>query len=305
MSQKLIDEIGNKYGLLTVLEKTKDKNNRTAWLCQCECGNTKIVRGSDLRKGRITTCGYNCQLKQNGHFRDLTNQKFGRLIILNLKEINKNHKTVWHCRCDCGNECDILSESLINGSTRSCGCLHREQLQERMSVNMIGRKIGKLTVIEKIYDDQNHIRWKCQCDCGNYVIRTAQELSQAYSCGCVLSRYESEIYNWLLQHNINFKKEQSFDDLVSPGKKRKLRYDFSIKQNNKIIGLIEFQGDQHFQNVKFWGDQKDFDKRILHDKLKKEYAINHNIPILYLTKKDDLFNKIQIFLKEINYYNEI
>ena len=60
MSQKLINEIGNKYGLLTVLEKTKDKDNRTAWLCQCECGNTKIVRGPDLRKGKITTCGYGC-----------------------------------------------------------------------------------------------------------------------------------------------------------------------------------------------------------------------------------------------------
>ena len=49
--------MGNKYGDLTVIGLTKDKNNRTAWFCQCKCGNTKIVRGPDLRQGRITSCG--------------------------------------------------------------------------------------------------------------------------------------------------------------------------------------------------------------------------------------------------------
>lgn len=54
---KLINELGNKYGALTVIEIAKDKNGRTAWLCVCDCGNKKIVRGPDLRKGRITSCG--------------------------------------------------------------------------------------------------------------------------------------------------------------------------------------------------------------------------------------------------------
>ena len=28
----------------------------------------------------------------------------------------------WHCKCDCGNLCDIRSACLIRGDTRSCGC---------------------------------------------------------------------------------------------------------------------------------------------------------------------------------------
>ena len=57
MAQKLIDETGNKYGSLTVLYKTKDKNNRTAWMCKCDCGNITYVKGIALRSGQIKSCG--------------------------------------------------------------------------------------------------------------------------------------------------------------------------------------------------------------------------------------------------------
>ena len=48
-----IDETGNIYGNLIVIEPTRDKNNRSAWLCLCSCGNYKIVRGPDLRKEEL------------------------------------------------------------------------------------------------------------------------------------------------------------------------------------------------------------------------------------------------------------
>ena len=55
-----INEIGNKYGLLTVIKdsgkRTEDKGE-ILWLCQCECGNTKLVKGSHLRSNHIISCG--------------------------------------------------------------------------------------------------------------------------------------------------------------------------------------------------------------------------------------------------------
>ena len=118
MSQKLINEIGNKYGFLTVRELTKDKNNRTAWLCECECGNTKIVRGSDLRKGKITTCGQRgcpCKSKQSGVFKDETNNIYGYLTVLYRANNSNDGKVMWHCRCICGNECDVRGTDLRSG----------------------------------------------------------------------------------------------------------------------------------------------------------------------------------------------
>lgn len=38
---------------------------------------------------------------------------------------------MWRCRCDCGNERDAYSRNLVQGSTRSCGCLMRELASAR------------------------------------------------------------------------------------------------------------------------------------------------------------------------------
>ena len=307
MGRKLINEIGNRYGLLIVIDKTKDKNNKTIWVCKCDCGNLKNVRGSDLRNNKISCCGPGCPLKftRNANFKDLTGLRFGKLIVISFKCINNNHKSVWHCKCDCGNECDILGAHLINGSTKSCGCLHRIKMQNLLSNDLIGKQFGKLTVIKKTYNKNQHLMWQCKCQCGNIINVYGKDLTSnnVQSCGCIQSSYEMKIYDILKKLKINFKKEQSFPDLISQ-KKRRLRYDFSIIKNNKIIGLIEFQGDQHFKPIEHFGGEQEFKKRQLHDKMKYEYAIKNNLPLLYLTKDDNLEMKIKQFLNEVE-YNEV
>ena len=53
-----INEVGNKYGMLTVInEAGRDKNGRVLWNCLCDCGNEKIALGKSLRAGLVTSCG--------------------------------------------------------------------------------------------------------------------------------------------------------------------------------------------------------------------------------------------------------
>lgn len=63
-----INEIGNTYGKLTVLEQdtTIDIDGRAYWKCQCECGNIRSVQGKNLRNGSTLSCG--CLKKSNGEF---------------------------------------------------------------------------------------------------------------------------------------------------------------------------------------------------------------------------------------------
>lgn len=63
--------------------------------------------------------------------KNLTNQKFGRLIaiIATKKRINEN--VVWKCLCDCGKIAYIQSDNLQNGNTKSCGCLNKEMASKR------------------------------------------------------------------------------------------------------------------------------------------------------------------------------
>lgn len=55
---KRIDLTGNLYGRLTVIGY--DSTNRTGkalWRCECNCGNTTVVIGDNLKTGATTSCG--------------------------------------------------------------------------------------------------------------------------------------------------------------------------------------------------------------------------------------------------------
>ena len=57
--RNFIDLTGQKFGLLTVLEKTDKRNYNRAiiWKCQCECGQIKEVDSISLKTGHTTSCG--------------------------------------------------------------------------------------------------------------------------------------------------------------------------------------------------------------------------------------------------------
>lgn len=55
---KLIDLTGQRFGRLVVLaEAGRDSQQRKLWLCQCDCGNQTVVRGSNLGPGKTVSCG--------------------------------------------------------------------------------------------------------------------------------------------------------------------------------------------------------------------------------------------------------
>ena len=56
-SDKRINEIGNKYGRLTVVEDAGTINGRAVWKCLCDCGNEIVVKGKYLRNGDTKSCG--------------------------------------------------------------------------------------------------------------------------------------------------------------------------------------------------------------------------------------------------------
>ena len=53
---------------------------------------------------------------------DLTNQVFGKwTVISKSNKRSKNGGIYWHCKCECGNEKDVLGQSLRLGKSLSCG----------------------------------------------------------------------------------------------------------------------------------------------------------------------------------------
>ena len=116
----LIDERGNKYNFLTVVDRYPKKNSKHAfWLCICDCGKEVIVRGADLRIGVPKSCG--CKTAK-----DLRGMRYGRLVVIDREGSTKSRKATWRCICDCGKETIVTSSNLTSGNTKSCGCLMPE-----------------------------------------------------------------------------------------------------------------------------------------------------------------------------------
>jgi len=59
----------------------------------------------------------------------LTDKKFGRLTVVSegkSQKLKNGTRKYWLCKCDCGNEKQVISNSLVKGKTKSCGCLRKE-----------------------------------------------------------------------------------------------------------------------------------------------------------------------------------
>lgn len=67
--------------------------------------------------------------------KDLTGQRFGRLVVLACAGKNRYNRLLWHCRCDCGRDTTVIGNHLRNGNTQSCGCLHRDTVIARITTH--------------------------------------------------------------------------------------------------------------------------------------------------------------------------
>lgn len=222
---------------------------------------------------------------------------YGYLTVIARAENDKDGRAKWLCQCKCGNQVIVRGKALRSGNTKSCGCYQKERAaQSNMDRvgSLVGKKFGKLTVIcengfiTHACGKKSRIYY-CECDCGN-IVPAAQHQYLAcgdlMSCGCIRSKCEYQIEQLLKEHNVKYIREYSFSDLVDD---LPLRFDFAIFNENKLIGLIEFQGEQHYI------PSNGFYNEILieHDKMKKEYCKNHNIPLIEIKYKKNYNLKIE------------
>lgn len=130
---KKINLLNQHFGNLTVIHETnkRDSSGNIIWECQCNCGNIIEVPSHSLRSGHTKSCGCLQKLAASklgkSHLKDLTNQKFGLLLVTKLaynkKTPNGSSKYYWNCLCDCGTQIIVEGNALKTGNTKSCGCI--------------------------------------------------------------------------------------------------------------------------------------------------------------------------------------
>ena len=134
---------------------------------------------------------------------------------------------------------------------------------------------------EYISDD---VEIKFECGCGEVFFKKISQIKytkryQCSKCQKSTSSLEHLTEMWLIDNKIKYKKEYRFDDCrnVNP-----LPFDFAIfKDNDDVIGLVEADGAQHFEDTRFYSyNENGLEYRLRNDEIKDNYCKNNNIPLL-------------------------
>ena len=126
--------IGNKYGELTVLERSDKyythKNGAKIYLlkCRCSCGKITHVTKNSLIHHRVISCGHvRNQIRHEKTNERMIGRRLGMLTVVgrapNTIAPSGQYIHWWICKCDCGNTTKVTEQNLKH--TKSCGCLRR------------------------------------------------------------------------------------------------------------------------------------------------------------------------------------
>ena len=270
-------------------------NSATKLLCRCrECNNEWFAYPNILLSGGGCP---KCKIKEAHN----KTRKTYDCFIRELNDINPNIEVLDRykgalsnitCKCrECNYVWETKPNSLLSSKTGCPRChgsykrTHEEFMDEMLIINPKIKVLGRFT---KVHDNL-----LCECvDCRTQWMAMPLNLLRGTGCPCCSkkeSRGERKIRNYLEKHCLSFEPQKKFADLF--GDKNKLSYDFYIEDKNL---LIEFQGQQHYYPIDWFGGDCQFLKQQEYDNLKKEYAKNNKIRLLEISYEE--YEKIESIL---------
>lgn len=228
-----------------------------------------------------------------------------------VEYVNSETKIIIGCNI-CGNVFEQVPSSHLTG--RNCvKCSYVDRAKDRTKTTETFILKSK-EIFGDLYDyslsnyvgDKIKIKLICNTCKNVFSIRPNSHISSLQGCPiCKMSHGELLTFNALKEFFVEFGRQYKNENCR--GSHYKLPFDFSIYNNEELIGLIEYQGKQHFI-VGGWGGKKYKEKNEQNfinvqrnDNIKKTWCENNNIQLLLLNYKEDkkLKENIQKFLIEI------
>lgn len=136
----------------------------------------------------------------------LLGTRINRLTVLSvyspLPRTNGERRCI--CRCECGRTIETRTSHVVNGNTKSCGCLHAlisaghktqegKALQSVAVAEMLGHQFGALLVVRRAGCTKKGITWQCICACGTSVVLPGWQLRAGHYKTCMTTGH----YEWL------------------------------------------------------------------------------------------------------------
>lgn len=219
-----------------------------------------------------------------GKLKDITNQKFGRLTAVHpTGEKDKNGKTLWYCKCDCGGSKVAPIHLLNNGRIKSCGCLISSEEKSKRAT-----KHGLRNT--RLYTIWSHIKDRCYNENSKiykYYGKKGVQLCEEW-------RDFINFYNWALSNG--YSDELTIDRIDVNGSydPSNCRWvDYSVQANNRTNNKL-FTFNNKTQTLTQWCNEYDIDYNVVKDrigKLKWSFEDALITPIVFgqkIKKKEDI-----------------
>lgn len=270
---------------------------------KCHCGNIFNIRFADFRRKKIKQCNVCSGILEidMDYVRDYVKNNSDCELVSNGEYKNAYDKLEFKCGCGDTFITTFLAFKYGNQhQCKKCGYLitaSKTKLNYQEVKTRIESNGNKLLSEEYV---NNGTKLKIECKCGRVFHRRLDGYMNGSDCCdyCNKSKGEKEIYKFLEKHNIIFKQQETFNGCK--GSRKLLPFDFSIYEDNKLLFLIEYQGEQHYRYVSmFHRNKKGFEKQLDYDNRKRKYCNDNNVDLLEVPYWD--FNNIEkILLEKLN-----
>lgn len=276
--------VGDEYNVIGEYVKAKVKIK----IKHNSCGEEFEITPDNFKSGQRCRHCFGNKRKTQKQFEEEVFELVGDEYLVVGKYVN-NRSKIEMIHNKCGKLFSINAKSFLLSGRR---CTHCKEKQKEM-----GRRYAKTTdvfkkevkdIVGKDYEvigeyHSTHTKIDMRHNvCGNiYDVSPANFLSGKRCPNCASSNGEKAVELWLIDNQINYKSQYSFEDLKY---KKTLFFDFAIFDNSgNIMCLIEFDGIQHFKTIEGWGGKGKLEDTIARDNVKNKYCKAKGIDLLRIS----------------------
>ena len=280
--KSLVDE---EYSVLGVYSKARNKIE----MKHNKCGYVYDVRASAFLYGaRCPKCARNIK-KTTEEFKQEIKNLVGNEYEV-VSDYVSNHVKVEFLHNTCGNKYKATPAHFLTTGRRCPYCKGGIRIKGYDFSEEVKKETnGEYEVLSEYTNNRTPLKMLHKTCGTQWEIRPYNFKNGKRCPNCNQSHGEKTIESILKKNNINFKIQWKTADCKNI---RSLPFDFAIFENNKVIQLIEFQGEQHYRIVEYFGGKKGFLSRVRNDKIKRDYCEKNNIPLLVIDYHDNIEEKI-------------
>lgn len=263
---------GGAYRPLTEYTRTKDK----VTMEHITCGNIWDVTPVNFLNGtRCPRCSGMKKTKTTEEFMEEVSTITGGKLELIGEYVGCDVYTTVRCTLH-DIEIETRPTSIVRGKT-ICKLCNAEYLSkaQRKPVDDVKSQLhdkhkGKIVMLGDYTNSHTKTLFMCK-DCGTEFNAEPNSVTRISGCpGCNISKGEELLANLLTEYEIPFLSEYRFTDCVDD---RQLPFDFFIPD---IDVLIEYDGEQHYRPIDFFGGEQAYLSQLKRDSIKTKYAKDTN-----------------------------